>query len=121
MKYENWKELTPLTAPVPVGTKCVVVNVGPDDYFECGDIVEIADKLDPPLCKSDAIEHFMYWRELALLPSDTAEPAKQERKIVQIATDSNGVTVLCSDGSIWFLRDNSQEWAPFPPIPQDAA
>ena len=39
-RYENWRELKPLTAPVPVGTKCVVVADG--GVLKQGDVVFIA-------------------------------------------------------------------------------
>jgi hypothetical protein len=51
-----------------------------------------------------------------------------KRRIIQVATDSSGVIVLCSDGSLWSLPEDGEdsplrkpEWHRLPPIPQDEA
>jgi hypothetical protein len=49
-----------------------------------------------------------------------------KRRVIQVATDSSSVIVLCSDGSLWSLptdEDSPPEWKPewhrLPPVPQD--
>ena len=115
-RYKNWKELKPLTAPVPVGTKCVVISAY--KAFVVGDIVTTLEESSSHKCKDEiGRTECMTYFELALLPSDSAEPAKVERKIVQIATDANFVYALCDDGTAWKL---AKVWKQLPPIPQDA-
>ena len=51
-----------------------------------------------------------------------------KRKIIQVATDTSCIVVLCNDGSLWSLPDDGDD-APYPPrkaewhrllpIPQD--
>jgi hypothetical protein len=46
----------------------------------------------------------------------------QERRIIQVTTDSTSVTVLCSDGSLWVLPEHGESkgrWKRLPPIPQE--
>lgn len=119
-RYENWKELKPLTAPVPVGTKCVVINC--DDFS--GSIVTTLDRDRLTKC---ALEHgnhkYFRFNYLAMLPSDSAEPAKVERKIVNLyPVFGNGrvaTFALCNDGSVWFKK-SGKAWFSLQPIPQDA-
>lgn len=121
-RYENWKELKPLTAPVPVGTKCVSVIT---DYgIDAGEIMELigfssADK-EHGVCQGKICKVAMDWNELALLPSE--EPAKVERKIVSGFCDLAGyVHAVCDDGTMWYLGTGSEpKWYKTPPIPQDA-
>jgi hypothetical protein len=49
-----------------------------------------------------------------------------KRRVIQVVTDSSGVIVLCSDGSLWSLPEDGEdspprkpEWHRLPPIPQD--
>lgn len=48
------------------------------------------------------------------------EPAKQERKIVQISSAENRLESLCNDGTVWRINDCGTKWIKYPPIPQDA-
>ena len=41
--YADWKSLKPLTDPVPVGTKCVVVDRWHEDKFKIGEIVIVEE------------------------------------------------------------------------------
>ena len=118
-RYENWKELKPLTAPVPVGTKCVVID-DTDGVFTCGSIVITFDEDSLPYCSCGNVRFPMSLFELALLPSE--EPAKAERKIVSGFCDLAGyVHAVCDDGTMWYLGTGSEpKWHKTPPIPQDA-
>lgn len=70
-RYENWKSLTPLTEPAPIGTQCVCLV---DDFcFKAGDVVKaelINEYYDAYHCESEAGELIMFGYELALLPTD---------------------------------------------------
>ena len=117
-RYENWKELEPLTAPVPVGTKCVVV--GRDDLSGLIVTTLDEDRLTKCALGHGTHKHFRF-SYLALLPSE--EPAKVERKIVNLyPVFGNGrvaTFALCNDGSVWFKK-SGKAWFRLPPIPQDA-
>ena len=123
--YADWKSLEPLVGPVPVGTKCVVIRRITGDKFQNGEIVTTIDGLDAPNCKnSDGIFDFLRISRLALLPADyqaepKAEPAKPERKVVQIAINGTSFIALCDDGTAWALYGNPETWRKLPPIPQD--
>jgi hypothetical protein len=43
------------------------------------------------------------------------------RKIIQVATSDNCIVVLCDDGSVWTLPEESTKpgWWRMPPIPQE--
>lgn len=119
-RYENWKELKPLTAPVPVGTTCVFI--AEHSRFERGQIVTI-DESNGTIrwCISiSGSRHACLFSQLALLPSE--EPAKAERKIVSSFCDLAGyVHAVCDDGTMWYLGKGSEpKWYKTPPIPQDA-
>jgi len=68
-RYENWKELKPLTEPVSIDTKCVCLV---DDFcFKAGDVVTVVNPIkmgNGYWCESVAGELTMFWNELALLP-----------------------------------------------------
>ena len=118
-RYENWKELKPLTAPAEIGTKCVVIS----DYksFSTGDVVTPIEDRASAMCENETgARECMTYFELALLPSE--EPAKAERKIVSSFCDLAGyVHAVCDDGTMWYLGKGSEpKWYKTPPIPQDA-
>ena len=116
-RYENWKELLPMLDDPIEGAVCVCLADGA--RFKAGDIVTLLEGYDDPECKrADGVKGMMLNSQLALLPSE--EPAKVERKIVQIATDPKGTTVLCNDGTVWCIANGVNQWSLFPRIPQDA-
>ena len=127
--YADWKSLQPLTEPVPVGTKCVVIAKNKIDNLELGEIVTtFGNQSIAPWCRnSDMVHDALGINQLAILPADhkaeqnpepTAEQ-KPERKIVQIAADPLGIVALCSDGVIWVYSNVCGDWTKLPPIPQD--
>ena len=123
--YADWKSLEPLTKRVPAGTRCVVIDHLVEDEFELGEIVTTIDSLNVPNCKnSDGIVDFYGISRLALRPADyqaepKAEPAKAERKVVQIAVNGTSFIALCDDGTAWALYGNPETWHKLPRIPQD--
>ena len=127
--YADWKSLQPLTAPVPVGTKCVVIRQE-IHAFSPGAIVVTKHRSRTPACGNGDLLQFVPIYELALLPADyqaTPElaeqpaPTKPERKVVHGFCDTEGyVHAVCDDGSMWYLgRDQEPVWRKLPPIPQD--
>lgn len=123
--YAEWKSLQPLTAPVPVGTRCVVIAKNKIDKLELGEIVTtFGNQSIAPWCRnSDMVHDALGINQLATLPADhKAEqpaPTKPERKVVQIAANPLGVVALCSDGVIWVYSNVCGDWNKLPPIPQD--
>ena len=123
--YADWKSLQPLTEPVAVGTRCVVITQCKHDKLALGEIVTtFGSKSVAPWCEnSDMVRDALGISQLALLPADyQAEqpaPTKPERKVVQIAAHSLGLVSLCSDGEIWVYSSICGDWNKLPPIPQD--
>lgn len=129
--YADWKSLKPLTAPVPVGTKCVVIGNTNCHGFKKGQIVTRSDAAESGNNTDVYSDANDYWwiklSELALLPADyQAEPQeeptaeqKPERKIVQIATLLDGIVCLCNDGTVLTRFPSDNKWHKLPPIPQD--
>ena len=135
--YADWKSLKPLTNPVPVWTKCVVIGNTNNHRFECGQIVYRTD--DEPFKKAYAYsDGDDYWWlllvDVALLPADyhaapTAEQKperkaerKEKRHIVAIQVDGHHVIhAVCNDGSMWTKYPGFSTWerSNIPPIPQD--
>lgn len=125
--YADWKSLQPLTAPVPVGTMCVVISQE-SHAFSHGTIVVTKHRSTAPACDNGELLQFVPIYQLALLPADyQAEPeqaeqpapTKPERKVVQIAANDLGFAALCSDGAIWLYSSVCGDWTKLPPIPQD--
>ena len=125
--YADWKSLQPLTEPVPVGTKCVVIAKNKIDKLELGEIVTtFGNQSIAPWCRnSDMVHDALGINQLAILPADhKAEqpaPTKPERKVVHGFSDAEGyVHAVCDDGSMWYLGRNQEPvWRKLPPIPQD--
>lgn len=47
--------------------------------------------------------------------------SKVERKIIQVAVCPRFTTVLCDDGTLWWMSDSHatlKGWQPYSPIPQ---
>lgn len=120
-RYVNWKELKPLTAPVPVGSICVSLC---ERKNNAGDLLIVRTEKNGLYCCQDQQGNVLscYTHELALLPSE--EPAKAERKIVQIATNGTSneseLFALCNDDTVWVYGSLVSRWLSLPPIPQDA-
>ena len=71
MIYKNWQQLNPLEAPVPVGTRCVVIKGG--GVFNCGTVVFAMHQDNYPQCFSEhGPTSCVEINHLALLP--TTEP-----------------------------------------------
>ena len=121
--YADWKSLKPLTAPVPVGTRCVVIAKNKIDKLELGEIVTtFGNQSIAPWCRnSDMVHDALGINQLAILPADyQAEPTveqKPERKIVKTTFVSGCIMALCNDGTTWIIYDG--QWHKLPPIPQD--
>lgn len=81
MIYENWHLLKPLTAPVPVGTKVVIVGESSERIFPLGEIVTIYGKNYDgcwySCINSEGLHRYRKLDELALLPQSTM--TEQER------------------------------------------
>lgn len=74
MRYENWKDLKPLEAPVSIGTKCVVIGVS---SFDRGTIVFAINEDNNPQCVSkEGKSSCVRISDLAKFP--TAEPAQDD-------------------------------------------
>lgn len=125
--YADWKSLQPLTEPVPVGTRCVVIKQK-SHAFSPGAIVVTQHRSTTPACDNGDLIQFIPVDELALLPADYQEepelaeqpaPTKPERKVVQITANNLGIAALCSDGAIWLYSSVCGDWTKLPPIPQD--
>lgn len=129
--YADWKSLEPLTAPVPVGTKCVVIGNSNNHRFACGQIVYRSD-YDEPLKKaykySDGDDYWwLLLVDVALLPADyqaapkaeQTAPARQTRRIVQICSSVNAVLALCDNSELWSYSLVVGDWQRIPPIQQD--
>lgn len=126
--YADWKSLKPLTAPVPVGAKCVVIGNANCHGFKKGQIVTRTNDCESRILADTYSDDGNYWwitlLDIAILPADykaepKAEPAKPERKVVQIAANPLGVVALCSDVAIWGYSNVCGDWNKLPPIPQD--
>ena len=123
--YADWKSLKPLTEPVAVGTRCVVIAQCKHDKLALGEIVTtFGSKSIAPWCEnSDMVRDALGISQLALLPADyQAEqpaPTKPERKVVQIAPLVDGIVCLCNDGTILTKFPCDKAWNKLPPIPQD--
>jgi len=69
MIYKNWKDLKPLTQPVPVGTKVVCLGGG---YFDLGEVLTVAELDKNPYCvDEDGVKKAKSIHNLALLPQST--------------------------------------------------
>ena len=56
--YADWKSLQPLTEPVPVGTKCVVIAKNKIDKLELGEIVTtFVNQSIAPWCRNSDMVH----------------------------------------------------------------
>ena len=68
-RYEKWRDLKPLEAPVPVGTKCVVIGGG--GIFKSGCIVFVVHCDAFPQCFGyDGKTACIKIEHLALLPAE---------------------------------------------------
>lgn len=79
MRYENWKDLKPLESPVPVGTKCVVING--DGISNCGHVVFAMQQDFFPQCFShDGFTSCIKISHLAILPNAVTDEYAEWRK-----------------------------------------